>query len=114
MTQKRASNGEALLLAAGNFYSTFADERVEAAIGAGEQAMRGGLLQYGHAFSIGCVRIDEEQVFADGSGKQLRVLGHEPDFFAENIQIHAMGGNSVVENLARFRSVQADQQFHQS
>src|ERR1039458_2879627 len=113
MAEESARNGKALLLAARNFYSAFADQRVQPSIGAFEQTVGCGLAQDGHAFRVRYVGIYEEQVFANRAGEKLSILGHESDFFPQQIEIDAIRWNSVIENGAGFGRVQADQQLYQ-
>ena len=75
-----AGDAEALLFAARYFYTPFADDGVEALGGAGEEGVGRRLVQGGEAFGVGGVGGYEAQVFADGAGEQLGVLGDENRF----------------------------------
>src|SRR3974390_2526309 len=75
--------------------------------------MRRGLLQDLHALLIGCTRIDEQQILANRSGKKLGVLSDKPDLLAKHIEIHAARRNSVIQNRAGLRRVEANQQLDQ-
>ncbi len=64
-----------------------ADHRVEAAVGARQQAVAGGLLQHLQALGVGGVGLHEQQVLADRAREELRVLGHEADLLAQLVEV---------------------------
>src|SRR5437870_2247871 len=81
--EQRAGDREALLFSARYFHATLANQGIEAAIGTQKQALHGSLPQHVQALLIGRMRLDEEQVLADRSREQLRILGHESDPLAQ-------------------------------
>src|SRR5882724_728791 len=113
MTKQRSRNGKTLLLASGHFYATFADERIQPAIGARKQAVSGSLLEHFHTFFVGRLRTHEQQIFPDRTRKELRVLGNKADFLPQDVEVDAVRRKSVVQNRAILRYVQADQKLHQ-
>src|ERR1039458_7264227 len=113
MAEESACDRKTLLLAARNFHSAFADQRVQPSIGAFEQTVGCGLAQNRHALRVRHVGIYEEQVLTNRAGEELSILGHESDFLAQQIEIDAIRWNSVIENGARLGRVQANQQLYQ-
>ena len=111
--EQGAGDAEALLFAARYLHAAFADDGIQALGRAGQQ--RGGrrLVQSAQAFFVGGIGRHEAQVFADGAGEQLRVLGHEPDLLTQLVQVDFGAGDAVVENLAGQGRVEAHQQLHQ-
>ena len=105
--QQGASDGQPLLLAARYFHAAFADQRVEAAVGAGQQAVARRLAQHVQALGVGRRRVDEQQVFANGAGKQLGVLGDESDSRSKSVEVDVAAGNAVVQDAARARLIEA-------
>src|SRR6266850_1455913 len=103
MTQESASYREPLFLAARHLHATFTDQRIQALVGAGEQAVASCLLQHTHAVFIGGRWIDEQQVLSNASGEKLRVLSDEPDAFAQTLEIDVIDGESVVSDVACLR-----------
>ena len=89
MPQQGAGNGKPLFFSAGNLHAAFADQRVQALVGALQQAMRGGLVEHIHTFFVGRGGIHKQQVLADGSREELGVLGDEPDLLAQGVEIYA-------------------------
>ena len=111
--QQRAGDGEPLLLAARHLDAALADDGVESLLRARQQTVAGRLVQHLEALRVGGGGTHEQQIFADRSGKQLRVLRDEPDALAQPIEIDVRARLSVVENPARLRRVQPDQQLDQ-
>src|SRR5262245_52699837 len=60
MPQQSTGNRKALFLSTGQLHASFSDERIEAFVRPGEQAMTRRLLKDGHALFVGCGGIDEE------------------------------------------------------
>ena len=89
MTQERPCNRKALLLAAGDLHAAFSDQRIQPSIGAREKAVGRRLLQHFHTFGIRCRRIYKQQILADRSREQLRVLRYKADFLAQQIEVDA-------------------------
>ena len=112
--QQGTRDGEPLLLAARNFDAAFADHGVESFIGAGEKAADRGLAKDVHAVFIGGARIDEEQVLADGTGEQLRILRDEADAFAQIVDGDFVFAGTVVKDVAGMRPVKTDEELNQS
>ena len=83
MAKERAGDRQPLLLAAGDLHSAFADDRVEALVGALEKIVRRGAMEHVEALGVGGVGANEQQVLADRAGEELRVLRHEADALAE-------------------------------
>src|ERR1035441_1285367 len=64
-----ARDRQALLLAAGDLDAALADHRVQAAAGALQEALHGGLLQHFQALSVRGLGAHEAQVLADRAGE---------------------------------------------
>src|SRR5471030_2903706 len=107
-----ARDGEPLLLASRDLHAALADDGVEAAGGALEQVLHGGLLDHLQAFFVGGIRPHEAQVLANGPGKELRILRHETDALTQTVDGDLVFRNSVVVNAARLRPVEPDEKFH--
>ena len=73
--QQRAGNRQPLLLAAGDLDAAFADHRVEAAVGARQQAVARRLAQPVEALVVGRRRVDEQQVLADRARRRAACPG---------------------------------------
>src|ERR1035438_9655980 len=93
--------------------AALADHRVQAAIGAPQQALHGGLLENLQALLVGGLGPHEAQVFADRAGEQLGVLGDEADALAQAVNGDFVLGNAVIVDVPRLGAIQAHQQFHQ-
>ena len=63
-------------------HAAFSDQRIQPSIGAREKAVGRRLLQHFHTFGIRCRRIHKQQILADRSREQLRVLRYKADFLA--------------------------------
>src|SRR5205823_1762006 len=100
-----------LLFTAGYFHSALADDRVQALVRAGQQALAGRLVEHVQAFDVRRLWINEQQVLADRAREQLRVLRDEPNALTEHIEIDSLAGDAVVEDASRSRRVQPDQQL---
>src|SRR5207245_10776122 len=98
MTQQCAGDRKTLLLASRDLYTTFSDQRIQAAIGARQQTMSGGLLQYLHTLTISCVRIHEKQVFSDRAREKLGVLSDESGLCPKQTTHYKIGSDCVIEN----------------
>src|SRR5262245_34286648 len=95
--EQGARDGQALFLSAGNLHSAFADHRVETTIGAAEQAVGRSLPKNGKTFIICRVRSDEEEIFSNRTGEQLRVLRYETDALPESIEVEPRALDAVVQ-----------------
>ena len=113
MAQQRARDRQPLLLAARDLHAAFADHRVEAPVGARQQAVARRLAQHVEALGVGRRRVHEQQVLADRAGEELRVLGDEADPLAQRVEIDLVAGDAVVEDPPGLRAVEPDQQLHQ-
>src|SRR5262249_41414311 len=103
MTQQRTCDRETLFFSAGDFNAAFSDQSVEPFVGASEQAVTGSLSEHGHTFIIGCCGIHKEQVFADASGKELRILSNQADTFTQTVEVNVVNREAVVSYVARLR-----------
>src|SRR5881394_3522367 len=111
MPKQGTGDREALLFAAGDLHPAFADHRVQTLIGALEEIVGGGLAQHLDAFGIGRVGSDEQQVFADGAGEELRVLRHETNALAKLVELDAVAGDAVVEDTSLLRLIETDEEL---
>jgi len=113
LAQQCTGDGEALLLAAGNLDAAFTDDGIEAAIGTGEQGLNGSLAEDVETLGIGGIGLDEEQVFADGAGEELGILGDETDSRTQCVDGDFVFGSAVVVDVAGFRAVEANEEFNE-
>src|SRR5437773_939860 len=113
MTKQRTRDRKALLLPAGYFHAAFADERIEAFVRSSKQAVAGCLPQHFHTVFIRCGGIDEQQVLPNASGKQLRILRYQADTVPQAFEIDIVDRKAVVSDIARLRTIQPDEQFHE-
>src|SRR5262249_33959482 len=113
MTQQGARDRETLFFSTGNFDAAFTDQIVEAFVCASQQTVTGCLSEKGHTLIIGCCGVYKEQVFADASGKELRVLSNQADTFTQTVKVDIVNREAVVSDVARLRPVKANEQFHQ-
>src|SRR6185369_10506398 len=111
--QQGAGDRESLFLAAGDLDAALADHRVEAAVGARQQAVAGGLLEHLQALGVARSRIDEEEVLADRAGEELGVLGHEADLRPQLLEVEVGARDAVVEDASMVRRVEADEELDQ-
>jgi len=111
LAEEAAGDQEPLFFAAGDFDAAFADFGGEAFIGKVQERSGRGLFENEEAFGVGGVWLDEAQVFGDGAGEKLGVLGDEADAFAKGFEVDFVVGNAVVENAAIPRFVEAHEEF---
>src|SRR5439155_24328937 len=111
--EQRAGDREALLFSARYFHATLANQGIEAAIGTQKQALHGSLPQHVQALLVSRVRLDDEQVLADRSREQLRILGHESDPLAQMLDLHLVFRGPVVIDVTGLRPIQTDQQLYE-
>ena len=71
------------------------------------------LAEHIHAFCVRSVGLHEEQVLANRPGKKLSILRDKADAAAEAVDLHFVFRDSVVVNMAGFRTVEADEQFYE-
>src|SRR6267143_4624524 len=113
LAEQRPRDREPLLLATRNFYSTFADHRIEAFVRTRQESMSSSLVKDFEALLISCVRIDELEIFPDRARKELSVLSYEPDPLPQSIEINGIAGHSIVQYPACFRRIETHEQLHQ-
>ena len=100
-----------MFFTAADFHAAFADSCCQAFVGSLQEGFGGGLFQDLEALGVGGVGLDEAQVFGDGAGEELGVLGYEADALAEEFEVDFGAGDFVVEDLAFAGFVEADQEF---
>ena len=72
--QQGPRDRQPLLFTTRHLDASLTDERVEAAVRPREQVVAGGLPQHIETLGVCGGRVHEQQVLADGSGEQLRIL----------------------------------------
>src|SRR5258708_13753016 len=108
-SKKRARNRESLLFTTGDFYSALTDHRVESAISSREQRIRSCFVYHLEALDVRRARTHEEEILANRSREQLRVLRHESDSLAQTIEVDHVARVSLVKNFSLLWRIQADQ-----
>lgn len=111
--QQSTGDRDALFFAAGEFEAPFADGGFEALFGTGEQGIARGFRERLQQVGFGGCGVHEEQVFPDGAGEKLGVLGDETDLAAQVVEMDGLLVEAIVEDAAVLRAVEAHEEFHQ-
>ena len=101
MPQQGPRDRQPLLFAARHLDAAFADDRVEATVRAREQVVARRFPQHVEALGVRGGGVHEQQVLANRSGKELRVLRDESDPRAQAVEVDVGAGNAVVDDAPR-------------
>ena len=93
--QQGAGNRQPLTLPTGYSKPALSQACVQTLPGALHQRRNGGPSQRIVHFFVGGIRLDEQQILADGTRKQLWVLRHKTDLPADRVVTKLVDGNAI-------------------